>query len=231
MTIGERIKYFRTQKGITQANLAELSEIHPVSIRKYETNKMQPQPQQLEKIAEALDVNYGALVGISNMNIRLETEGDFMGLLMLLCSSGVLIVEGRRLDDFTLHDVEFTVQFNPLLNAFLELQYYSDEERDREDDVLYRSANYEPDYDEDDRYYKPLIKLPLEKAFFNIRSYITCKDFLKWEKMNFLYNNILKIINENPSEENLKKLADVVVIKEQIELELQSSTDKLSLLL
>ena len=51
MTIGEKIKYCRKQIGITQDKLAELTGIHPVSIRKYETNKMQPQPPQLEKIA------------------------------------------------------------------------------------------------------------------------------------------------------------------------------------
>ena len=55
MTIGEKIKYCRKQIGITQDKLAELTGIHPVSIRKYETNKMQPQPPQLEKIAAALD--------------------------------------------------------------------------------------------------------------------------------------------------------------------------------
>ena len=54
MTIGEKIKYCRKQIGITQDKLAELTGIHPVSIRKYETNKMQPQPPQLEKIAAAL---------------------------------------------------------------------------------------------------------------------------------------------------------------------------------
>ena len=53
MTIGEKIKYCRKQIGITQDKLAELTGIHPVSIRKYETNKMQPQPPQLEKIAVA----------------------------------------------------------------------------------------------------------------------------------------------------------------------------------
>ena len=40
MTIGEKIKYCRKQIGITQDKLAELTGIHPVSIRKYETNKM-----------------------------------------------------------------------------------------------------------------------------------------------------------------------------------------------
>ena len=55
MTIGEKIKYCRKQIGITQDKLAELTGIHPVSIRKYETNKMQPQPPQLEKIAAGDD--------------------------------------------------------------------------------------------------------------------------------------------------------------------------------
>ena len=54
MTIGEKIKYFRTRIGITQAKLAELSGIHPVSIRKYETNKMVPQAPQIDRIAETL---------------------------------------------------------------------------------------------------------------------------------------------------------------------------------
>ena len=63
MTIGEKIKYCRKQIGITQDKLAELTGIHPVSIRKYETNKMQPQPPQLEKIAVALGVSYNALNG------------------------------------------------------------------------------------------------------------------------------------------------------------------------
>ena len=60
MTIGEKIKYFRTRIGITQAKLAELSGIHPVSIRKYETNKMVPQSPQIDRIAEALGISQSA---------------------------------------------------------------------------------------------------------------------------------------------------------------------------
>ena len=51
LTVGDKIKYFRKQRGMTQAQLAELTGIHPVSIRKYEINKMQPQSQQIERIA------------------------------------------------------------------------------------------------------------------------------------------------------------------------------------
>lgn len=56
MTIGEKITYFRTRIGITQAKLAELSGIHPASIRKHETNKMFPQAPQIDRIAEALGI-------------------------------------------------------------------------------------------------------------------------------------------------------------------------------
>ena len=32
LTVGDKIKYFRKQRGMTQAQLAELTGIHPVSI-------------------------------------------------------------------------------------------------------------------------------------------------------------------------------------------------------
>ena len=66
MTIAEKIKYCRIKQGLTQAQLAEFSGIHPVSIRKYETGKMVPQPEQLYKIAEALGISYVALLGVRN---------------------------------------------------------------------------------------------------------------------------------------------------------------------
>ena len=87
MTIVEKIRYCREQIGITQGKLAELTGIHPVSIRKYETNKMQPQPPQLEKIAAALDVSYNALNVIDKAGMRLETVGDNIDILLVNCKS------------------------------------------------------------------------------------------------------------------------------------------------
>ena len=84
---------------LRREELAELTGIHPVSIRKYETNKMQPQPPQLEKIAAALDVSYNALNGIDNAGMRLETVGDLMGVLMVLCNSNILQITGERGED------------------------------------------------------------------------------------------------------------------------------------
>ena len=74
MTIGEKIKYCRKQIGITQDKLAELTGIHPVSIRKYETNKMQPQPPQLKNFADAIGDSYIDLNGSDKAVRRRETD-------------------------------------------------------------------------------------------------------------------------------------------------------------
>ena len=109
MTIGEKIKYCRKQIGITQDKLAELTGIHPVSVRKYETNKMQPQPPQLEKIAAALGVSYNALNGSDTAGLRLET----------------VRITGERGEDKLLKDETVSIQFNHILSSYLEFGYFS----------------------------------------------------------------------------------------------------------
>ena len=165
MTIGEKIKYCRKQIGITQDKLAELTGIHPVSIRKYETNKMQPQPPQLEKIAAALGVSYNALNGSDTAGLRLETIGDLMGVLMVLCNSGILQISGERGDDNLLKDNTVSIHLNPVLSSYLEIGYNS------------RGKAH---------------TLALQDALLNIRSYKVFNDLLKWEKMNYIYQGALK---------------------------------------
>ncbi len=117
MTIGEKIKYFRTHIGITQAKLAELSGIHPVSIRKYETNKMVPQSPQIDRIAEALGISSFAIAGFEN-NIRLETIGDFMGLLIMLIKTKIVVVNGERGADDIYKPETVSFKVNPLISQF-----------------------------------------------------------------------------------------------------------------
>ncbi|MFV0520608.1 MAG: helix-turn-helix domain-containing protein, partial [Lachnospirales bacterium] len=104
-----------------QGQLAELSDIHPVSIRKYETNKMQPQPSQIEKIATALNVSYTAINGVSNNGLRLDTIGDLMGFLMVMCDAGIIQVKGNRNKDGSIIKDSFKLIFNPILNDFIGL--------------------------------------------------------------------------------------------------------------
>ena len=117
MTIGEKIKYFRSRIGITQAKLAELSGIHPVSIRKYETNKMVPQAAQIDRLAEALGVSSFAIAGFEN-NIRLETVGDFMGLMIMLIKTKIVSVNGEREEDGMINADTAEFVINPFITNF-----------------------------------------------------------------------------------------------------------------
>lgn len=79
MTIGEKIKYLRKQKSVTQTELAHLTGIHQVSIAKYEKDKMIMQSDQLHKIIEVLNVS--SMIFFDDINFKLKTLGDLMGLL------------------------------------------------------------------------------------------------------------------------------------------------------
>ena len=119
MTIGEKIKYFRSRIGITQAKLAELSGIHPVSIRKYETNKMIPQAPQIDRLAEALGVSSFALAGFEN-NIRLETVGDFMGLMIMLIKTKIVSINGKREESGMINADTVSFVINPFITNFFD---------------------------------------------------------------------------------------------------------------
>ena len=119
MTIGEKIKYFRSRIGITQAKLAELSGIHPVSIRKYETNKMIPQAAQIDRLAEALSVSSFALSGFEN-NIRLETVGDFMGLMIMLIKTKIVSINGEREESGMINANTVSFIINPFITNFFD---------------------------------------------------------------------------------------------------------------
>ena len=119
MTIGEKIKYFRSRIGITQSKLAELSGIHPVSIRKYETNKMVPQAAQIDRLAEALGVSSFALAGFED-NIRLETVGDFMGLMIMLIKTKIVSIYGEREENGMINADTVSFVINPFITNFFE---------------------------------------------------------------------------------------------------------------
>ena len=53
--------------------------IHEVAIRKYELGKNLPKPEQLRKIAEALNVNVNSLV-----EFDIESDGDVLPLLFAI---------------------------------------------------------------------------------------------------------------------------------------------------
>lgn len=61
MTVGEKIKFFRTQLGITQKELAERCDIVDSTVRNYELGKRYPDYNMLNSLAEALGISYYSL--------------------------------------------------------------------------------------------------------------------------------------------------------------------------
>lgn len=62
MTIGEKIKYFRTKKGITQKRIASELYISYQAVSKWERNESLPDVTIIPKLAEILDVSCDALL-------------------------------------------------------------------------------------------------------------------------------------------------------------------------
>ena len=62
-TLGERIRFYRQQAGLTQKELAGLCEVSESAIRNYELGNRVPDFLTLHTIAEKLRVNYAAISG------------------------------------------------------------------------------------------------------------------------------------------------------------------------
>ena len=80
MKIGERLKKFRTAKGLSQKQLAIMSEMSEPAIRNYELGNRYPNGKQLEKIAGALEIsplaisdpNFDTYCGLMHSLFQLE---------------------------------------------------------------------------------------------------------------------------------------------------------------
>lgn len=79
MTTGEKIKYFRNMRGISQEMLGQLSGINSATIKKYEYGIRNPKPGQLLKIANALGISINIF-----MDFDIETVSDVLSLLFKL---------------------------------------------------------------------------------------------------------------------------------------------------
>jgi transcriptional regulator with XRE-family HTH domain len=62
MTIAERIRLYRQQKGLSQAELAEKSTVNNKSLSRYELGSSIPPADALKNIADALGVSADALL-------------------------------------------------------------------------------------------------------------------------------------------------------------------------
>lgn len=59
--IGQRIRNYRTQKGLSQEKLAELADCHPTYIGQLERGEKNATLESVEKIASAMDISLSEL--------------------------------------------------------------------------------------------------------------------------------------------------------------------------
>lgn len=78
-TFGERLKFLRDQKGVTQEDLAELLGVNKQTISGYERGVRRPAGETslevYEKLADYFNVDMMYLLGQSDMVVRLCGEG------------------------------------------------------------------------------------------------------------------------------------------------------------
>ena len=61
--IGARLKELRTNQGLTQQRVAELTGLARTNIVKHEQNKMKPRPHHLEKYAQVYNTTISDILG------------------------------------------------------------------------------------------------------------------------------------------------------------------------
>ena len=76
--LGETIRKLREQRGLTQDRLADQVGLSAMAIQYYEDNKWRPGSGTIVKLAEALDVSIGDLVG--ECKIICDENGDLLYL-------------------------------------------------------------------------------------------------------------------------------------------------------
>lgn len=94
MNTGEKIKYFRNMRGISQEMLGQLAGINSATIKKYEYGIRNPKPDQLLKIANALGISINIF-----MDFDIETVSDVLSLLFKMDEQLDMKFEAEKDDD------------------------------------------------------------------------------------------------------------------------------------
>lgn len=73
MNLGENIKKYRKQKGLTQKELASKVGVTASTITKYEKGDLQPNLDTIKEIAKALDISYVEIIDDNQVDLAQQT--------------------------------------------------------------------------------------------------------------------------------------------------------------
>ena len=114
-TLGERIRFYRQQAGLTQKELAGLCEVSESAIRNYELGNRVPDFLTLHTIAEKLRVNYAAIAGEKVTDL----EGALQALYKLEEIYGLYPTEVDGQIHFVFRDSVAVDKFKPDLDTVM----------------------------------------------------------------------------------------------------------------
>ena len=110
MSVNEKIKYYRVLRGLSQVQLANLSDISVTNIRKYENGTRNPKTEQLQKITKGLNINLFVLLGI-----EIETFTDLIPYLFEIDTLATIKFLKNSENE---HNVSISFE-NPVVSSFL----------------------------------------------------------------------------------------------------------------
>ncbi len=159
MTIGEKIRTIRKEKGLTQKELGDkLGKISQQQIGQWETGKANPKKETLQKIANALEVDITALMDISTLSnpepyITFETEikGKIPGEKIIYITE----------ENFKKYHKIFLLAFDKIIDKIYEsynteLKYY---DADTGEEVVLKNPNFRELTDENKfKFFQEIVK-------------------------------------------------------------------------
>ena len=192
LTFGRKIKYLREQRGLTQDELAEETGIHPVTIRKYETDKTLPKTAQLERISKVLEVKLEDWVNDIDYKYPVQTHFNLLDILFKLYLYNFIEIQGERNSDGRIISENSKITFKDEGKAFFS----------------FLDANTAK-------------KLPLNSVDFDLDENIK-ETFFLWESYIHKIQVTKDILSEHPTQELLDEIdrlhLDLAILKNDCEL-------------
>ncbi|MBR1442871.1 MAG: helix-turn-helix transcriptional regulator [Firmicutes bacterium] len=132
MTIGERIRAFREQRGMTQKQLGKACGMVEATIRKYELGTRKPKPEQLKRIADGLQISDSNFY-----DFEITRANDIAAILFILDSSLEIELSKNNNDVFVVFKDEFLQKF---MNEWYEVKKKTTEIKAEIDNVKTEEA-------------------------------------------------------------------------------------------
>lgn len=114
MTFAEKLRKFRSEKGLTQMELAELCNISPKTLSSYETGRTEPNLGEIKKLCDVFDCSIAALTGTKEREASTISIDD-------------IVLKLQDLDDNTLKRLLMTIE--TILDNRTEIQSIMEEKK------------------------------------------------------------------------------------------------------